>query len=141
MRHRQHEGDAMAERDTRIRVVKAAEVAWEEALRYPEETEPAGREATALESGDERFSAGFWERDVQRRYFERTYHEVAYIIEGEVEITDDEGNLIKAGPGDILVTPKGSKGYWKNDRPVKKFWTIYDEPDEELDPYVGPGPF
>ena len=100
-----------------------------------------GREATVLESGDERFSAGFWERDIQRRYFERAYHEVAFIIEGEVEITDDEGHLIKAGPGDILVTPKGSKGYWKSERPVKKFWTIYDEPDAELDAYIGPGPF
>jgi uncharacterized cupin superfamily protein len=129
----------MADDDTRIRVVKASEVAWEDALRYPEETDAAGREATAHESGDERFSAGLWERDVQRRYFERAHHEVAFIIEGEVEITDDDGNLIKAGPGDILVTPKGSKGYWKSERPVKKFWAIYDEP--QLDSYLGPGPF
>ena len=33
-----------------------------------------------------------------------------------------------AGPGDVLITPKGSKGYWKNLCPVKKFWAIYDEP-------------
>ena len=102
---------------------------------------PGGQGSTAHESGDERFSAGVWKRDVQRRYFERPYHEVAFIIEGEVEITDDDGNLFKAGPGDILITPKGSKGYWKNEGVVKKFWAIYDEPEAALDPYLGPGPF
>ena len=36
-------------------------------------------------------------------------------------------------PGDILITPKGSKGYWKNLTPVKKVWGIYEEADVGLD--------
>ena len=32
-----------------------------------------------------------------------------------------------SGPGDILITPKGSKGYWRNLSPVKKFWAIFEE--------------
>ena len=68
-------------------------------------------------------------------------HEIAYILEGRVEVTDDEGNLVEAGPGDILITPKGSKGYWKNLSPVKKFWTVYEDPGADLQTYLGPGPF
>ena len=92
-------------------------------------------------SVDDKFSFGLWRRDVQRRHFERPYHEVAYIIEGQVEVTDDEGDVHVAGPGDILITPKGSKGYWKNLTPVKKVWGIYEEAGSGLNAYIGPGAF
>jgi uncharacterized cupin superfamily protein len=127
--------------DTRIRVIKADQVPWEESMAGPEETDPPGKEYTAAMSVDDKFSFGMWKRDVQRRHFERPYHEVAYIIEGEVEITDEEGELIVAGPGDILITPRGSKGYWKNLSPVKKVWGIYEEEEAGLNPYIGPGAF
>jgi uncharacterized cupin superfamily protein len=127
--------------DTRIRVIKPEDVTWSEAMRYAEETDPAGQEYTAVKSVDDKFSFGLWRRDVQRRRFERGYHEVAYILEGQVEVTDDDGEVHTAGPGDILITPKGSKGYWKNLSPVKKVWGIYEEPDAGLDAYIGPGGF
>lgn len=129
------------ERSAKIRVIKPKDIVREEAMRYPEETDPPGQECTAAQSGDERFSCGLWQRDVQRRYFERPYHEIAYIIEGEVEITDDDGNLVKAGPGDILITPKGSKGFWKSMRPIKKFFAIYEDPGDDLEAYIGSGSF
>jgi uncharacterized cupin superfamily protein len=127
--------------DTRIRLIKADEVIWEEAMVGPEEIDPPGQEVTAAVSMDDKFSFGLWKRDVQRRYFERPYHEIAYIIEGEVEVTDDDGELYVAGPGDILITPKGSKGFWRNLTPVKKVWGIYEEADADLKPYIGPGGF
>ena len=126
---------------SKIRVITPGQVTWEPAMRYPEEVDPPGREFTAAVSVDDKFSVGLWERDVQRRHFERPYHEVAFIIEGRVEVTDDDGDVIVAGPGDILVTPKGSKGFWKNLTPVKKFWAIYEEAGAELNPYLGPGGF
>ncbi len=129
------------ERSKRIRVIRPADVRWEEAMVGPEEKDPPGRECVAAQSGDERFSCGLWQRDVQGRYFERPYHEIAYILEGEVEVTDDDGNVVTARPGDILITPQGSKGYWKNLGPVKKFWTIYDDPAADLEAYLGPGEF
>ncbi len=98
------------------------------------------KEFTATQSLDDKFSTGLWQRDVQRRHFERPYHEIAFIIEGEVEVTDDDGNVVTAGPGDILITPKGSKGYWKSLKPVKKFWAIYEE-STELNAYLGSGAF
>jgi len=130
----------MSDHATRIRVIKPQDITWEEAMRYPEETDPAGKEFTATQSMDDKFSTGLWQRDVQRRHFERQYHEIAFIIEGEVEVTDDDGNVVTAGPGDILITPKGSKGYWKSLKPVKKFWAIYEE-STELSAYLGSGAF
>lgn len=127
--------------DTRIRVIKPEDITWEEAMRYAEETDPPGQEFTAARSADDKFSFGLWQRDVQRRYFERGYHEIAYILEGQVEVTDDDGEVHVAGPGDILVTPKGSKGFWKNLTPVKKVWGIYEETAAGLEAYVGPGGF
>jgi len=127
--------------DTRIRIIKSDEVVWEEAMPTSGDTDPPGEECVCAASVDDRFSFGLWRRDAQHRRFERPYHEIAYIIGGEVEIVDDDGNRHVAGPGDILVTPKGSVGSWKNLTPVKKVWGIYDEPDASLNPYTGPGPF
>jgi len=110
---------------TAIRVVKPSDVVWSEASRGPEESDPPGSEFTAFETGP--FSTGLWQRDVQRRPFERPYHEIAFVIEGEVEVTCEDGQVVKAGPGDILITPKGSKGHWRNLSPVKKFWAIFEE--------------
>jgi hypothetical protein len=113
------------EQTTVIRVIKPDDVTWSEAARGLEESEPPGSEFTAFETGS--FSTGLWQRDEQRRPFDRPYHEIAFIIEGEVEVTREDGQVIKAGPGDILITPKGSKGHWRNLSPVKKFWAIFDE--------------
>ena len=129
------------ERSTKIRVIKPEDVLWEEALHGSEEHEAPGQEFTAAHSVDDKFSFGLWRRDEQRRHFERSYHEVAYIIEGQVEITDDDGDLLIAGPGDILITPQGSKGHWRNLSPVKKVWGIYEESGADLDAYIGPGAF
>ncbi len=128
-------------RSTKIRVIKPSDVVWEEAMRSSHENEPPGKEFTAAHSADDKFSFGLWQRDRQSRHFERAYHEIAYIIEGEVEVTDDDGEVLIAGPGDILITPQGSKGYWKNLSPVKKVWGIYEESGAGLEPYIGPGAF
>jgi hypothetical protein len=44
----------------------------------------------------------------------RGYREVAIVLEGEVEITLEDGWMLRAGPGDVIDTPKGSSGYWKD---------------------------
>ena len=111
--------------DTAIKVVTPADVTWSEASRGPEEKEPPGEQFTAFEAGP--FSTGFWQRDEQARPIVRPYHEIAYIISGEVEVTTEDGTVIHAGPGDILITPKGCTGYWKNLSPVRKFWAIFEE--------------
>ena len=44
----------------------------------------------------------------------RGSHELAIALEGEVEITLEDGRMLRAGPGDVSDTPKGSSGYWKD---------------------------
>ena len=107
-----------------IRGVTAADTVWDEAFHGPDEVEAPGRELTATDSPDEKFSAGWRERDEQRWPFVRAFHEVAITLEGEVEITLDDGSVLHAGPGDIIDTPKSSGGYWKNLSPVRKLWAI-----------------
>jgi uncharacterized cupin superfamily protein len=60
-------------------------------------------------------------------FFVRPYHEVALILEGEVEVELEDGTVLRAGPGDILDTPKGSSGFWRSLSPVRKIWAIYEE--------------
>jgi uncharacterized cupin superfamily protein len=56
----------------------------------------------------------------------RPCHEVVIIPEGEVEVTLDDGTVLHAGPGDVIDTPRGSGGYWKNLTPVQTSWAIYE---------------
>lgn len=97
---------------------------WQEASIPPDDGYEAGREVVAFERG--LFSCGLWERDQQDRDFERPFDEAAVILEGEIEITTVEGRTLLAGPRDVVITPKGSRGHWKSLRPVRKFWAIYE---------------
>ena len=56
------------------------------------------------------------------------YHEVALILEGEVEVIEEDGTVQRAGAGDLLITPKGTTATWRALSPVKKVWAIYKEP-------------
>jgi uncharacterized cupin superfamily protein len=114
-------------KDTKIRVIRPSDVVWEEAAKGPEETEAPGDVFTAFTSPDAKFTTGYWQREVQRRDFVRPYHEIAYIIEGNVTLTLEDGEVIEAGPGDIVITPNGSKAHWHSTSRVRKFWAIYED--------------
>ena len=43
--------------------------------------------------------------------FDREYHEIACMIEGDVEIETDDGRVLPAGPGDVIVHPRGLVGH------------------------------
>lgn len=128
-------------RSRKIRVIKPDEIVWDEVMRPSGEADPPGSAFVAATSVDQRFSFGLWRRERQRLEFTRPYHEVAYILEGEVEITEDDGEVTVAGPGDILVTPLGSGGFWRSLTPVKMVRAVYEETGADLDPYIGPGGF
>jgi uncharacterized cupin superfamily protein len=117
----------MSDQYSQIRVIGPDDVIWSEAARNPEETDPPGVECTVAASPDGKLSVGYWQRDLQRRHFVRPYHEVALILEGEVEIELEDGTVMRAGPGDVLDTPKGSSGFWRSLSPVRKLWMIYED--------------
>ena len=117
--------------DPSIRVIKASEqdqLAWEEIPTEPGDPNAPGEEVVNFRAGDAMFSFGLWRRVPETGPMELPYHEIAVIIEGEVEVTEPDGTVHQVGPGDVLITPKGSKATWRALSPVKKFWTIYKEP-------------
>lgn len=117
--------------DPSIRLVRATEhdgLPWEEIPVAEGDPNPPGEETVAFRSGDGRFSFGLWRRVPETGPMEPPYHEVAVIIEGEVELVEEDGTVHRVGPGDVLITPNGSKATWKALSPVKKFWAVYKEP-------------
>lgn len=116
--------------DPSIRVIRAAEqdvLDWEVIPTEPGDPTPPGEEVVNFRAGDARFSFGLWKRAPETGPMDLPYHEIAVIIEGEVEVTGEDGTVHRVGPGDVLITPKGSKATWKALSPVKKFWAVYKE--------------
>ena len=112
--------------DPTIRVItNDDELAWQTIPTDDGDPTPPGEEVVVFRSGDRGFSFGLWKRAPETGPMEPPYHEIAVIIEGEVEITEPDGTMQRAGPGDLLITPKGSKATWRALSPVKKFWAIY----------------
>ncbi len=116
--------------DPSIRVVRAAEqddLAWEVIPTEPGDPDPPGEEVVSFRSGDGRFSFGVWRRAAETGPMELPYHEIAVIVEGEVEIEEPDGTVHRVGPGDVLITPKGSRATWRALTPVKKLWAVHKE--------------
>jgi uncharacterized protein len=62
-----------------------------------------------------------WEKEVSVFPWAFVTTETAFIVEGECEITPDDGSpstLFKAG--DLVVFPNGYKGTWEVKKPLKK---------------------
>ncbi len=89
---------------------------------------PVGEEVVDFKSGDGRFAVGLWRRDPEEGPMVLSeYHEVMYILEGRVEITEDDGTVHQVGPGDLVVAPLGATARWRAIEPVRKVWAIYRE--------------
>ena len=117
--------------DRSIRVIRASDhdaLPWEEIPTGEGDPNPPGEEVVSFRAADGRFSFGLWRRVPETGPMEPPYHEIAVIVEGEVEVHEEDGTVHRAGPGDVLITPKGSTATWKALSPVKKFWAIYKEP-------------
>ena len=86
----------------------------------------AWRDLTVFSSGGGGFTTGLWEREPDTWAFERAYDEVAVILKGTADIETQDGEMLHIGPGDVLVTPKGTKGVWHVHETLVKFFAIYD---------------
>lgn len=114
-----------------VRVIKAGEhdgLGWEAIPTAEGDPNPPGEETVLFRAADGAFSFGLWRRVPETGPMEPPYHEIAVIVEGEVEVEDQDGSVVRAGPGDVLITPMGSKAIWRALSPVKKFWAVYKEP-------------
>lgn len=113
--------------DTTIRVVSSNERGdWNPLVDPPGQIPSGGRDLDVFSSAGGTLTTGFWEREPDTWSFERPYDEVALILEGDADIVTDDGRTLTVGPGDVLVTPKGSAGTWMIREKIAKFWVIYD---------------
>jgi uncharacterized protein len=99
---------------------------WTDLADPPGEIPSTARELTVFESGGGAFTTGLWEREPDTWPFERAYDEVAMILQGSAEIETEDGRRLPVRAGDVLVTPKGTKGAWHVHETIVKFFTIYD---------------
>jgi uncharacterized cupin superfamily protein len=99
---------------------------WRQLVDPPGAIPSGGREADVFSTAGGALTTGLWEREPDTWSFERPYDEVALILEGDADIVTDDGRTLTIGPGDVLVTPKGSAGTWVIRERVVKFWVIYE---------------
>lgn len=72
--------------------------------------------ATVHKSVDEKFSFGLFSMNIvneetnSKRYDNFKHNELMYFIEGRMTLTDDNGKVVSAGPGEFLFIPKGWSG-------------------------------
>jgi uncharacterized cupin superfamily protein len=50
--------------------------------------------------------------------------ETCYFLEGEVEVTPEEGNTVTMGKGDLVTFPSGMRCTWKIRSDVRKHYQI-----------------
>lgn len=87
---------------------------------------PVAGGLTRYQSSDGKFEAGFYHgSEVTLRITGWPVDEFMYFIEGQVEITNEDGSSKIYGPGDALVMPRGFKGTWRQLGPIKKINVSY----------------
>ncbi|KXZ46861.1 hypothetical protein GPECTOR_40g595 [Gonium pectorale] len=63
---------------------------------------------------------------VGKKYFEcGVIDEACILIEGEVIITDSDGNSETYVGGQAFILPAGFKGTWETVKPVKKYFAMH----------------
>jgi len=87
---------------------------------------PVAGGLTSYQSSDGKFEVGFYHgSEVTLRISNWPVDEFMYFLEGQVEITNEDGSSKIYGPGDALVMPKGFNGTWRQLGPIKKINISY----------------
>lgn len=119
-----------------ITMVDGSSAAWTPMVGLPGEIPSPAWELAASTSVDGRCETGLWRREPDTWPFERPYDEVALVLSGAATIETDDGRALPLGPGDVLVTTKGSKGAWRITETLTKFFAIYHHDDAPDAPNV-----
>ena len=79
-------------------------------------------------SEDGHCAAGIWTCRPGKWHIDFPQHEFVHILEGEVVVTDGDGNAKTYRAGDAFVTPAGFAGTWDVRQPVRKYFTLSGPP-------------
>ena len=113
-------------------------------IRIPSSGAIAGLEPTdyippeSLQSGDPRergrslyadqtgqLDAGVWECEPNRHVIEAApYDEFVYLLQGRVDVEDDQGAIETFKAGDSFMMPRGCKCTWDVKEPVRKLYVV-----------------
>ena len=73
------------------------------------------------------FDWPIWEKEVSRFDWHYDAEETCYLLEGQVEVTTPDGQIVQFGAGDWVRFPAGLSCTWDISVPVKKHFRL-DEP-------------
>ena len=78
-------------------------------------------------SEDGNFGIGVWEsKPGETTYTDLEYDELMYVLDGEIVMTDEQGNSSSYAPGEGVVLPKGYSGTLAvPEGGVRKIWVTY----------------
>jgi uncharacterized protein len=66
-----------------------------------------------------------WEKEVSEFAIDFDETETAYILEGEIIVTPEDGEPVRIVPGDLVVFPAGLNSQWQVVKPLRKHYS-YD---------------
>ncbi|MEJ5362977.1 MAG: cupin domain-containing protein [Spirochaetota bacterium] len=70
------------------------------------------------------FNWPIWEKDVSTFDWFYDSTEEFYVIEGEVEVTTNDGQKIEFKAGDFVTFPKGVQCTWTVKKPIRKHYNF-----------------
>jgi uncharacterized cupin superfamily protein len=86
---------------------------------------PVQRSENHFTSADGKFFSGFWSSSVGRWRVDYTgEEEFCQLLEGEVLLTDEEGNSSRFVAGDRFTIAEGFRGTWETVRDCRKLYVI-----------------
>ena len=65
-----------------------------------------------------------WEKEVSEFPWEYDEKETCLILEGDVEVTNEEGEKFRFKAGDLVEFPQGMKCTWKINKAVRKHYNF-----------------
>lgn len=102
-----------------------------EAQMRPEEDSIGGgiqRDTTIFTNDAGNLTVGMWDTTAFKSDMQPfSVHEFAQILEGEVTVTEEDGQSHHFVAGDVLFVPKGTVCCWKSDGYLKKYYVTVSE--------------
>ncbi len=87
-----------------------------------------GRSLYADQTGQ--LDAGIWECQPNRHLIEDApYDEFVYLIEGAVDVIDNDGGVETYKAGDSFMMPRGCKCTWDVKEPIRKLYVVLTAED------------
>jgi hypothetical protein len=93
---------------------------------------PEANGSVLWQSEDKRLLNGIWECTPGSFTWDFTWNETIYLLEGNILLTDSDGNKTEVSPGDLIFVPAGTKVTWEISKHVRKAYHISSDAPVEL---------